>query len=116
MERHIEYVGVMPARLRPVWPLSARTIRRIRAQRNSIESLSGYTIGIAEKRTLASGESLLVQVPRPLDSEAAAPEWLKQQYDTLVERDASWRTDPGGLYRSSLMLTYRLAMWCSVRK
>lgn len=95
VERHIEYVGVMPAGLRPLWPLWVRAIRRISAKRNSVESLRGYTIGVAEKRTLSSGESMLFRVPQPLDSETIASEQLIQEYSALVDRDASRRRDPG---------------------
>lgn len=40
-ERHIDYVGVMPADLLPWW---ARTTRRVSSKKNSIESLNTHTI------------------------------------------------------------------------
>ncbi|WP_126381296.1 hypothetical protein [Actinomyces howellii] len=96
VECHIEYIGVMRAGFRPFWPPWVRTVRRISAKRNSVESLSRCTIGVAEKYTLSSGKSLLLQVPRPLDLEATASESLIREYQVLVDRDASWRRAHGG--------------------
>lgn len=96
VERHIEYVGVMPAKFRPVWPPWVRTTRRISAKRNSVYSLSGYTIEAKLDFTLPSGKSWSFLVPQPFGPDAKTTDWSVQKYRAFVERDAQWCRDYGG--------------------
>ncbi|BDA65739.1 hypothetical protein MANAM107_25730 [Actinomyces capricornis] len=106
VERRIEYVGVMPASFRPLWPPRARFTRRVSTKRNSVESLVEHTISVRADITLPSGASHSFLVPQPLDLEEASESTVKD-YEILVERDAQWHRDHGG--RPSIVPYVRLA-------
>lgn len=107
VESRIEYVGVMPAYFRPLWPTSARVARRISGKRNSVESLVAYTISVKADITLPSGKSQLFLLPRPVELEEKASDVTAESYRILVERDAQWYRDYGE--RLSVVPYVRLA-------
>lgn len=97
-ERHIDYVGVMPADLLPWW---ARTTRRVSSKKNSIESLNTHTIAEKVDFALSSGKSISLLIPQPIESQKTSSESSTKRYRTLVERDTKWRRNHDGRTRNT---------------
>lgn len=96
LDHHVEYVGVMPADFRPIWPLWVRATRRIAAKRNSVKSLSESTMMAAINCTISSGKSYKFLVPQAFDENALDDQQRIQQYDALIRRYRAWQRAPGG--------------------